>query len=155
MASRLSTSIYGRSGVPCFFPRLTLSTREYVAAAIPQILTSQALSALAGRAIGLTELTPSGADIASALAKHNGAEPKIARETDEASIGMIKGQHPLALPELVKLKWSRGEHSVGHDVFDVQGYEKATTDDLIGGGKLQKYKDLPFPFSLDHYFAST
>lgn len=54
--------------------------------------------------------------------------------------------------DLVKLKWSRGEHSVGDDIFDLKGYKKASLDDLIVGEQLGVYRDVPLPYNLDHYF---
>ena len=54
--------------------------------------------------------------------------------------------------DLVKLKWSRGEHSVGEDLFDLKGYEKVTVDDLIVGGALGGYREVAVPYTLAEYF---
>jgi hypothetical protein len=128
------------------------STREYVAAAITSLLLTQPLSSLAGRSIGLTELTPTGADIEKALALKHGTSPKVARSTDQVSITKIQDKDPLALMDLVKLKWSRGEHSVGNDVYEVEGYRKLCVDDLIVGDKLGEYREVAVPYTLDAFF---
>jgi hypothetical protein len=111
------------------------------------------LSELADRSIGLTELTPTGAQIQQALEKRHGSQPKIAHVTEEESIKKIQEGHPLALMDLVKLKWSRGEHSVGSDIFELEGYnKKATLDDLIVDRKLGEYREVHVPYTLAGYF---
>jgi hypothetical protein len=131
---------------------LTSSTREYVAASIASLLSTRSLSERADRSIGLTELTPSGTQIQQALKKRHGSEPKIAHVTEEESIKKIQEGHPLALMDLVKLKWSRGEHSVGDNVFELEGYKKATLDDLIVERLLGEYREVHVPYTLAEYF---
>jgi len=123
-----------------------------VAASIASLLTTQPISQLANRSIGLTELTPTGDDIQRSLAERYGSEPKIARATEETSIQKIQDQHPLALMDLVKLKWSRGQHSVGEDVYEISGYKKATLHDLIVDDKLGEYREVAVPYTLDEFF---
>ena len=110
------------------------------------------MSELADRSIGLTELTPTGTQIQEALEKRHGSVPKIARVTEEESIKKSQEGHPLALMDLVKLKWSRGEHSVGSDIFELEGYKKATLDDLIVDRKLGEYREVHVPYTLAEYF---
>lgn len=145
-----SLSIYVHSPVNS---ELISSTKPYVAAAIASLLASTSPSELAGRSIGLRELAPTGADIQAALSKRHGSPAKIAHARDEDSIQNIKNQHPFSLMDLVKLKWSRGEHSVGNDIFEVTGYQKATLENLIVDKILGVYRDVPMPYNLDHYFA--
>jgi hypothetical protein len=87
------------------------------------------------------------------LKKRHGHDPKIARATEEESVEKIQAGHPMALMDLVKVKWSSGQHSVGNDVYDLEGYKKATLDDLVVDGKLGEYREVPFPYDLDHYFS--
>jgi hypothetical protein len=110
------------------------------------------LSELADRSIGLTELTPTGTGIQQALQKRHGSEPKIAHVTEEESIKKIQEGHPLALMDLVKLKWSRGEHSVESDIFELEEYNRATLDDLIVERKLGEYREVHVPYTLEEYF---
>jgi hypothetical protein len=128
------------------------STREYVAASIASLLSTRSLSELADRSIGLTELSPTGTQIQEALEKRHGSQPKIAHVTEEESIKKIQEGHPLALMDLVKLKWSSGEHSVGDNVFELEGYQKATLDDLIVDRKLGEYREVHVPYTLAEYF---
>lgn len=129
-----------------------VSTKSYVAASIASILSTIPISDLAGRSIGLNELSPTGSDIQEALSRRYGSPAKIAHASDEDSVQNIKNQHPFSLMDLTKLKWSRGEHSVGDDIFDLKGYKEATLDDLIVGEQLGVYRDVPLPYNLDHYF---
>ena len=110
------------------------------------------MSELADRSIGLTELTPTGTQIQEALEKRHGSEPKIAKVTEEESVKKIQEGHLLALMDLVKLKWSRGEHSVGSDIFELEGYNRATLDDLVVERKLGEYREVHLPYTLEEYF---
>lgn len=80
--------------------------------------------------------------------------PKVARTTDERSLSMIADRSPWALAESVKLKWSRGEHSIGDDIFEVEGYKKVGLEELLVSGRLVKYRQLPFDYGkvLDEFF---
>jgi hypothetical protein len=124
-----------------------------VAACITALLSTKSISDLAGRSIGLRELAPTGADIQAALSKLHGSPAKISQAFDQDSVHNIRNQ-PFSLMDLVKLKWSRGQHSVGDDIFDLEGYEKATLESLIVGKQLGVYRDIPLPYNLDHYFRS-
>ena len=53
---------------------------------------------------------------------------------------------------LVKLKWSMDEHSVGDNVFGLEGYKKATLNDLIVERKLGEYREVHVPYTLAGYF---
>jgi hypothetical protein len=72
--------------------------------------------------------------------------------TEDGSIKKVQEGHPLGLMDLVKLKWSRGEHSVGKDIFELEGYKKATLDDLIVDRKLGEYREVHVPYTLAEYF---
>jgi hypothetical protein len=159
---KLNPSIFGTPSCRCVscddfsFLRASTdinSTKPYVAACITALLSTKSISDLAGRSIGLRELAPTGADIQAALSKLHGSPAKTAHAANEDSVENIKNQHPFSLMDLVKLKWSRGEHSVGNDMFELQGYEKATLEDLIVGKQLGVYRDVPLPYNLDHYFS--
>lgn len=129
------------------------STREYVAAALASLLPITPPSSLSGRTIGLTELRPTMGEIITALQARDPSSPvKVAHEPDSAALERIAAGHPLALMDLVKVLWSRGEHSVGKDVFEVEGYRKATLDDLVVGGGLGKYREVAVEYTLDQYF---
>ncbi|KAI9637348.1 uncharacterized protein MKK02DRAFT_32221 [Dioszegia hungarica] len=134
--------------------RINLCTRAYVAAALAALLPSTPSDKLKGRTIGLNEFSPTGAEIASAMERRSGAPPRVARATDERSLRLIDKGSPWALAESVKLKWSRGEHSVGEDMYDVKGYSKVGLEELVVKGQLVKYRPLPFDFAtvLDEYF---
>lgn len=65
----------------------------------------------------------------------------------------IHARHPLALMDLNKVLWSRGLHSVGTDVFEVEGYDKAGLQELVVEGRLGQYREVAVPYDLDAYFA--
>lgn len=132
---------------------LTSSTREYVAAALASLLPSTPPSSLSGRTIGLSELRPTMSEIISSIQARQPSQPvSIAREPESTALGRIADGHPLALMDLVKILWSRGEHSVGQDVYEVEGYKKATLDELVLGGGLGTYREVAVPYTLDQYF---
>jgi hypothetical protein len=54
--------------------------------------------------------------------------------------------------DLVKLKWSRGQHSVGEDVYEMSGYKTATLHDLTVDDKLGEYREVAVPYTLDEFF---
>jgi hypothetical protein len=110
------------------------------------------LSELTDRSIGLTELSPTGTQIQEALEKRHGSQPRIAKVTEDESVKKIQEGHPLALMDLVKLKWSRGEHSVGDNIYELEGYKKATLDDLIVARKLGEYREVHVPYTLAECF---
>ncbi|KAI1646830.1 NmrA-like family protein [Daldinia loculata] len=124
-----------------------ICTRNYVAAAYASIFATTPLAQLQGRAIGLSELRATGKEIAAALKKKYGVEPRIFRhslekinnELDNA----IKSGSPLALSWYCRKAWGEGiiVKGVGN-LWEVEGYSKATLDDLLVGGKLEPYRDV-------------
>lgn len=130
------------------------STREYVAAALAALLPSTPVDQLAGRTIGLSELTPTAAEIIEAMQRRNPDRPvAVAREPESAAVERIASGHPLALMDLVKILWARGQHSVGDDIYHPpESTPRATLDDLIVYGRLGEYREVAVPYTLDAYF---
>jgi len=130
--------------------KLTLSsTRNYVAAAYASIFASTPPSDLQNRAIGISELQPTGRQIASALEKKHGTPPQVFYHSLEGIYNEIEtrlktGISP-TLALLCRKIWGSGQQVklVGEDIWDVQGYEKATLEDLIVKGKIEPYRDMP------------
>ncbi|KAH7240458.1 hypothetical protein B0J15DRAFT_538082 [Fusarium solani] len=119
--------------------KAVMSTADYVAAAYVSIFTGNPIPEISNRAIGVIELAPTGEEIAEALRKKHGEEPKIFTQSVEKATADFHthrtSNHPL---------WGTGELTsmLGSDIWDVPGYRKATVDDLIVEGKVNPYQDL-------------
>ncbi|KAF6820620.1 NmrA-like family protein (Rossmann-fold NAD(P)(+)-binding protein) [Colletotrichum plurivorum] len=125
------------------------STRDYVAAAYVSIFTKRPIAETENRAITLTELTPTGREVAEALKKKHGASPKVSthsleRVTSGVEDGLSSGSL-FTLSWYCRKIWATGEQAkmVGTDHWEIEGYTKSTLDDLIVGGKLENYRELP------------
>ncbi|KAF6811533.1 NmrA-like family protein (Rossmann-fold NAD(P)(+)-binding protein) [Colletotrichum sojae] len=135
------------------------STRDYVAAAYASIFASRPVSEIENRVIALTELAPTGREIAAGLAAKHGAPPSVLkhaleRVSSELEDGLSSGS-PLTVIWLGRKIWATGQQArlVGTDRWDVEGYEKATIDDLIVWGKLGAYREVPLP--VQEYFENS
>ncbi|KAJ7491761.1 hypothetical protein B0H11DRAFT_2007756 [Mycena galericulata] len=131
--------------------RMNLCTRKYVAAAFVSIFATTPPSQLANRAIGLSELTPSGREVAAALEKKHGAAPQILahsiEKVDAEIENGIKAGRPLTLSWYCRKTWGTGLHveAVGSDIWEVEGYRKLTLEELIVGGQMEGYREMPPP----------
>ncbi|KAI0157914.1 NmrA-like family protein [Hypoxylon sp. FL1284] len=129
--------------------QVNICTRNYVAAAYAQIFARTPPVQLQGRMIGLSEFRATGSDIAAAWKRKHGAEPTIVRhsiEKVEKEIDTcIERGIPLSLAWWCRKAWGTGQilKALGDDIWEVQGYEKATLDGLLVDGKLEPYKDVP------------
>ncbi|OJJ97399.1 hypothetical protein ASPACDRAFT_45490 [Aspergillus aculeatus ATCC 16872] len=128
---------------------LNLCTREYVAAAFASIFSTTPIRELQNRTLSLSELTPTGDEVAQALANRFGATPakhtvsleEVTRRVD----AMIEANNPLALCWYTRKNWGNGDQLkfLGSDMWEVEGYEKKSIEDLLVAGKLGKYRALP------------
>ncbi|KAF3056305.1 hypothetical protein GL218_06512 [Daldinia childiae] len=124
-----------------------ICTRNYVAAAYASIFATTPLEQLQDRAIGLSELRATGKEIAAVLKKKHGAEPQIFRHSSEKIDNeldkAIKSGSPMALSWYCRKAWGEGLIVKGvNDLWEVEGYRKATLEDLLLGGKLEPYRDV-------------
>lgn len=91
------------------------------------------ISSLAGRLIGLNELSPTGGEIEDMMRQKSGEAPRVAYETVENAISQAKAGR---LDALVRKKMGDGSHGVGDDIWEVEGYQKKTLEDFILGDGL-------------------
>jgi hypothetical protein len=125
------------------------STREYVAAAYASIFASTPIDQIKNRAISLSEIRPTGAEIASAMERKHGIPPQIIRhsieQVDSEFESCLREGNPLAMSWYLRKIWGLGKHEelTGKDLWEVQGYHKASLEELVVGGGLAAYKDLP------------
>lgn len=107
---------------------------------------------LKNRTLSLSELRPTGYDIQQALTTKFGVPPaqytvpieKVSIQVDE----MIKKGDPGALAWYTRENWGNGDQLkfLGNDVWEVEGYTKATVKDLLLEDKLEEYRPLPKEF---------
>ena len=113
------------------------------------IFASTSISELQHRSIGISELQPTGGEIASALTKKHGTAPAIVRHSLEkvnAEIeACIRAGSPFALPWYCRKIWGTGQQAdmIGGDIWEVEDYPKASLEGLIVEGKLEAYRDIP------------
>ncbi|PYH81316.1 NAD(P)-binding protein [Aspergillus uvarum CBS 121591] len=128
---------------------VNLCTRAYVAAAYASIFASTPLDCLKHRTLTLSELRPTGDDIAAALTERHGARTRRATETIDAVDAQIEGflraGQPFALAFYCRRIWGAGLQTgmVGEDIWEVPGYVKAGVGELVVGGGLGAYRTLP------------
>ncbi|KAI0465551.1 NAD(P)-binding protein [Xylaria cf. heliscus] len=129
--------------------QLPLCTRNYVAAAYASIFAKTPPSQLQGRAIGISELKATGNEIAAALREKHGAEPqKIIHSLEKVDAEIDRGIQngiPTALSWYCRKAWGVGDivKGMGEDMWEMEGYQKATLRELLVEGKLERYKDIP------------
>ncbi|KAK7414786.1 hypothetical protein QQX98_006388 [Neonectria punicea] len=138
---------------------LNTITKSYIAAAYASIFTSTPISQLKNRAIGLSELKVTGEEVASALEKKHGKAPEVFRHSQkkvdaEVADGLRAGL-PFTLAWYCRKIWATGQQvdMVGTDIWEVPGYVKASLEELIVGGKLWQYREMPPP--VRQYFIAT
>ncbi|KAE8331079.1 hypothetical protein BDV39DRAFT_169828 [Aspergillus sergii] len=131
---------------------LNLCTRSYVAAAYASMFADTPIEILENRTLSLSELKPTGYDLQQALTTKFGVPPaqrtipveRVSIQVDE----MIKKGDPGALAWYTRKNWGNGDQLkfLGTDVWEVEGYTKATLKDLLLEDKLEEYRPLPKEF---------
>ncbi|RDW63566.1 NmrA-like family protein [Coleophoma cylindrospora] len=130
---------------------INLCTRDYVGAAYASIFASTPISQLSNRCIGLSELKPTGNEIADAFEKKHGRAPlKVVHSSEKIDAEVKTGleeKNPFTLAFYCRKIWGSGKQvgMVGKDLWEVEGYEKSSLEDLILKGKLGQYRPMPPP----------
>jgi hypothetical protein len=125
------------------------STRSYVSKAYSTLLPHTPIPTLSNRTIALSEIHTTGAEIATALQKRHGVPPQIFHhslaEVDRQIDECVNFGKPLGLGWYCRRRWGAGEcvGALGGDVWDGEGVEKRSLEDLIVGGELGRYRELP------------
>ena len=109
------------------------------------------ISPLAGRLIGLNELSPTGGEIEDMMRQKSGQSPRVAYDTVENAIAQAKAGR---LDALVRKKMGDGSHGVGNDIWVVEGYQKKTLEDLILGDGLEDPKYIEPSDDTRHFLDS-
>lgn len=97
----------------------------------------------------MSELAPTGMEIAAIMKKKNGSDPSIAtrsiEEVDRMIEDCISKESNLAVPSYCRKIWGTGQmmKMLPDDLWEVKDYRKATLEDLVLGGKLESYRALP------------
>ncbi|KAF4335853.1 hypothetical protein FBEOM_10278 [Fusarium beomiforme] len=129
--------------------RVTMCTKDYVAAAYVDIFTARPIHTIQNRTFTLSELAPTGMEIAAIMKKKNGREPSIAtrslEEIDRSIEDCLSKESNLAVPSYCRKIWGTGEmiKMLPDDLWEVKGYKKASLEDLVIGGRLESYRALP------------
>ncbi|WQF76489.1 Putative NmrA-like domain, NAD(P)-binding domain superfamily [Colletotrichum destructivum] len=129
--------------------KLNLCTRKYVAAAYSSIFAATPISQLENRAITLCELAPTGKEIEAALEARHGVAPQVSTHSLDKVNGEVEGGlqsgSPFALAWYCRKIWATGQQCqmVGTDFWEVDGYDKATLEDLVVRGNLEAYREMP------------
>ena len=128
--------------IPC-------STKDYVAAAYVDIFTTRPIHTIQNRTITLSELAPTGMEIAAIMKEKNGRDPSIAtrslEEINQRIEDSLSKESNLAVPAYCRKMWGTGDmmKMLPDDLWEVEGYRKASLEDLVIGGKLESYRTLP------------
>ncbi|OAA50008.1 NmrA-like family protein [Beauveria brongniartii RCEF 3172] len=129
--------------------KASMCTVDYVAAAYVSIFTTNPVSEIRNRAIGLVELAPTGQEIAAALEKRHGRKPAIFRQSTEQVTAEFLARLDSDLSALApawywRKLWGTGDLTrlLGSDIWHVPNVRKATLDDLIVKGEVDTYRDL-------------
>ncbi|PYH35460.1 NmrA-like family protein [Aspergillus neoniger CBS 115656] len=129
--------------------RVTMCTKDYVAAAYVDIFTTRPIHTIQNRTITLSELAPTGMEIAAIMKEKNGRDPSIAtrslEEINQRIEDSLSKESNLAVPAYCRKMWGTGEmmKMLPDDLWEVEGYRKASLEDLVIGGKLDSYRTLP------------
>ncbi|KAJ5418182.1 NAD(P)-binding protein [Penicillium crustosum] len=125
---------------------LNLCTRNYVAAAYASIFGDTLIEKLEKRTLSLSELRPTSHDIQKALTTKFGVPPaqctvtieKVSVQVDE----MIKKGEPGALAWYTRRNCGNGDQLkfLGTDIWEVEGYIKASVEDLLVEDRLEEYR---------------
>ncbi|KAK9342747.1 hypothetical protein V1522DRAFT_454571 [Lipomyces starkeyi] len=129
-----------------------------IMAAYVSLFATTSIAELSNRTFSLSELRPTGREIAQALEKRWGKAPSqrtvsiedVTRQVDE----LIQSGNPGALSWYTRKNWGNGDQLkfLGTKFWEVEGYKKASIEDLLVKGKLDRYRPLPQEF-LDILFA--
>ncbi|KAF5859762.1 hypothetical protein ETB97_002484 [Aspergillus alliaceus] len=128
---------------------INLCTRAYVAAAYVSIFAFTPIDKLKNRTLALSELRPTGKDIAAALTEKFGSRTLSTSETtqsiNEKIENAIASGSAFALAYYCRKIWGTGQQvaMVGQDMWDLKEYPKACLRDLLIDGNLQSYRDMP------------
>ena len=112
----------------------TSSSLDYIAAGYVSMFFEHPISSLAGRLIGLNELSPTGGEIEEMMRQEFGEPPRVAYDTVENAISQAKAGR---LDALVRKKMGDGSHGVGDDIWEVECFQKKTLEDFIIGDALE------------------
>ncbi|KAJ5730907.1 uncharacterized protein N7483_005415 [Penicillium malachiteum] len=129
--------------------KMNICTRQYIAASYASIFARTPVSELQGRVISLSEIQPTGTEIASALEARNGSSPQIFHHTleqvDNHNQKTLDEGAPLTLVWYGRRVWGAGgyEAAIGNDIWEVEGYKKKTLNELFSNGGLEPYRDFP------------
>ncbi|KAL3431333.1 hypothetical protein BDV09DRAFT_206750 [Aspergillus tetrazonus] len=129
--------------------KVTMCTRDYVAAAYVDIFTTRPIRTIQNRTITLSELAPTGMEIAAIMKRKNGRDPSIAtrslEEVNRTIEDCISRESNLAVPAYCRKIWGTGEmmKMLPNDVWEVKDYRKASLEDLVIGERLESYRALP------------
>ncbi|BCS03778.1 uncharacterized protein AKAW2_70656A [Aspergillus luchuensis] len=129
--------------------RVTMCTKVYVAAAYVDIFTTRPIHTIQNRTITLSELAPTGMEIAAIMKEKNGRDPSIVtrslEEINQRIEDSLSKESNLAVPAYCRKMWGTGEmmKMLPDDLWKVEGYRKASLEDLVIGGKLDSYRVLP------------
>ncbi|KAJ6018225.1 hypothetical protein N7451_001604 [Penicillium sp. IBT 35674x] len=127
---------------------LNICTREYIAAAYASIFAETSIADLRDRVIGLSEIRPTGAEIARSLELKHGSPPQIFRqsleEIDRQFDKSVTGGLPLGIPYYGRHLWGAGCYvkAVGSDIWPMDRYRRKTLDGLLNGG-MDLYRNFP------------
>ncbi|KAM3546140.1 hypothetical protein ARSEF1564_001039, partial [Beauveria bassiana] len=129
--------------------KASMCTVDYVAAAYVSIFTTNPVSEISNRAIGLVELAPTGQEISAALEKRHGRKPDIFTQSTEQVTAEFLARLDSDLSALApawywRKLWGTGDLTrlLGSDIWHVPNVRKATLDDLIVKGEVDTYRDL-------------
>ncbi|KXH34388.1 hypothetical protein CSIM01_00299 [Colletotrichum simmondsii] len=132
---------------------------NYVAAAYAAIFASTPIAQIQNRSISISELKVTGEHIAAISEKKHGAPPRLSslsleRVNSEVEEGLKSGSL-FTLAWYCRKIWGTGQQAkmVGNDLWEVQGYNKATLENLIIDGRLEAYRQLPH--QVVEYFHGT
>lgn len=120
-----------------------------MAAAYASIFASTPISQLQGRDLALSELRPTGNEIAEAFTYRFNAAPITKTESKEHIVQAldeaIKTGNLFGLALYCRKIWAAGEQAkmVGEDIWDVENYSKATLSSLIVEDNLKSYRSMP------------
>ncbi|KAH8886599.1 NAD(P)-binding protein [Thozetella sp. PMI_491] len=129
--------------------KLNICTRKYIGEAYASIFACTPPAQLGNRAIGLSEMQVTGEEVAAALEKKHGKQPatfthsseKIEKEIETS----LQQGSPGAAIWFYRRAWGTGKQvqQIGTDLWEVEGYQKQTLEDLLVDGQLEKYRDVP------------
>ncbi|KAH7071083.1 hypothetical protein BKA63DRAFT_535076 [Paraphoma chrysanthemicola] len=131
------------------------STKNYVAAAYVDIFTTRPISEIQNRTITLSELAPTGLEIAAIMKEKNGRDPSVEtrslEDVNQTIEDFISKDSNLAVPSYCRKIWGSGEmmKMLPQDLWEVEGYKKATLKSLVIEGELESYRALP-PFIVEY-----